>query len=109
MKKITVLILMTTVVFNTAMAGVCGVNSCNGKTNLLYVNPNTKIYVKVDADTSPLNCTLVNGSMTLLKTNPMQSEIYSMLLSANLADREVKLRIKDNSGICELLYVQLLP
>jgi len=96
----------------SALAGTCSTNLCDGKTNLLYVHENTDIYLKVDADGSSLNCQLSgSGSLTLLKNNPMQSEMYSLLLSANLADREVRVRIDDSDpqGICEILYVQLMP
>ena len=64
--------------------------------------------IDVNANKNTLNCTLSQGVfITLLPSNKRLSEIYSMLLSANIAEKRVRLRIKDGSAECELIYAQL--
>ena len=108
MKNIILLILIINISW-TAVAGTCSTILCDAKIDILYVHENTNIYVQPAADTSTLNCTLSQSSMVLEKSNTMQQEMYSLLLSAKLADKEVRLRIEESSNICRIMYVQLRP
>lgn len=49
------------------------------------------------------------GLLSRKNSNPLQSEIYSMLLSAAIAREDVLLRITQGSPDCELVYTMLKP
>ena len=103
LKKI---ILFSTLFAVQAQAGFCTTNYCDARIKLLYVHPNTNVYIQPEADMTPLNCTLDNGSIVLKKSHEMHEEIYSALLSTSMSDWTIRLRASD-TGSCELIYVQI--
>jgi len=97
-----------------SMAGTCNSISCFGKIDMLYPHGgNGNIYIQMEGiqlteNTAALNCTLFDGKFIVLKqTNKLHSEIYSMLLSATVANKDLKLRIVEASPDCELIYTTL--
>ena len=105
-----VLFLSSTLFWSSlALSGSCDSISCTAKiTNLYPHGGNGKIYIEVDADKSSLNCSLDQGRfITLKETSKRHSEIYSMLLAATIAEKEIRLRIVDGSSDCELSYTML--
>jgi hypothetical protein len=90
------------------LAGTCGSNLCTAQVKNLYPHENGSIYVEADADMSPLDCTRNQGQfMVLENSNPLRSEIYSMLLAAHMANKEVTMRIANGSSNCRVVYTQL--
>ena len=114
MKKI-LLIALIIVSINTANAGTCSGNRCTGKISLLYVHNNGKVYVQLDStnwSTSDtiLGCTKNNNSVILTQNSLNHDEMYSMLLSTKLADKEIILRLSDvasTSSDCTIAYMML--
>lgn len=43
--------------------------------------------------------------MTLMSSHPLFEEIYSTLLAASAMDRNIYVRIKNQSSVCEITYV----
>ncbi|WP_444956781.1 hypothetical protein [Microbulbifer sp. ZKSA002] len=109
MKKLPIFLLLF-LFSNFALAGSCGANTCSGNITVLYPQGDSSdIYIELDADMSSLNCTLVGGRyITLTKGNGLHSEIYSMLLSASIAQKSLKFRVEENTSNCELIYTQLI-
>jgi hypothetical protein len=109
MKKI-ILILIVAITTSNVVQAQCQLNNCIGKISLIYVHTNTNVYVKVNQDmTGITSCVLDSNGLILPKNHTMQQEIYSLLLSAKLADADVKIRAVDGSDKCSIAYVQLLP
>ena len=99
----------------TALAGgdalaQCGGNSCaNVKVERLYVRNAPEIYVSTTGDESELNCQPIEDRYIELRpSHPHSDKIYSMLLSAKLADHDIWIRVREapNSG-CSILYTVL--
>ena len=89
-------------------AGTCDSNLCVAKVKKLYPHENGNIYIQADGDMSSLDCTLNQGVfMVLEKTHSLHSEIYSMLLSAHIAQKDVTMRISNGSANCKVVYTQL--
>ncbi|AWF80086.1 hypothetical protein BTJ40_04220 [Microbulbifer sp. A4B17] len=109
MKKLPIFLLLF-LVSNFVFAGSCGANSCSANITTLYPHGGTEnIHIELDADMSSLNCTLNEGKfITLTKGNGLHSEIYSMILSAAIAQKSLKFRIEENSSNCEVVYTQLI-
>lgn len=93
-----------------AVAGTCTSIYCDGKITTLYPNgSNGIVYIIMDGNMSTLDCTLSQGSYIVLKkTNQLHSEIYSMLLSSVMAQRDIRVRILQGSADCELSYTMLM-
>jgi hypothetical protein len=90
------------------LAGACNPSYCEGKITNLYTNgSNGVVYIRMDGDMSDLNCTLNDGYINLRQSNLLHSEIYSSLLSASIAKANIRLRIREGSPDCELLYTML--
>ena len=110
MKFKLVILFMLLLTSNTVFAaGSCNTVSCVGKVKTIYPNGDSGlIYLKSDGDMSQLNCTLNQGRFIVLKeTNSRYKEIYSMLLSAQLAQTDVTMRIRENTPDCELIYTMI--
>lgn len=112
MKKSIILLTLMLTTFNAA-AGTCTADSCIAKLTRVFIHENTKIYLKVDADMTVLDCVVPSGGgIQLTEANPRYNELYSALLSAYISDTTIKVRSKirtdpgSNSGqVCELIYV----
>ncbi len=112
MKTIPLLIALSSLSFSQVYAGTCYTNYCDAKINALYSHEDTNVRIGIDADMGAgkdriLNCTSTNDWITLQKSNPVQQEIYSLLLSSKIADKEVRFRITEGTTNCKLAYVQL--
>ncbi|WP_368564808.1 hypothetical protein [Pseudoxanthomonas sp. UTMC 1351] len=93
-----------------SLAGVCDPAGCTGKVKTLYPHGSTgHVYIDMDADNkSVLNCTLSQGVfITLRETNKRHAEIYSMLLTASVMGKDVRVRIIEGTPDCELIYTML--
>jgi hypothetical protein len=93
-----------------AVAGTCDSAGCTGKVKNLYPHGGTgHVYIEMDADNmSALNCTLFQGAFIVLKeTNKRHAEIYSMLLTASVMGKDVRVRIIEGTPDCELIYTML--
>jgi len=93
----------------TSIAGTCDTIACTGKIIYLYPHGgNGSIYVEIDGNKEALNCNLTQGKYIVLKeTSKLHSEIYSMLLAVTIAQKNIRIRIVENSPDCELAYTML--
>ena len=74
----------------------------------LYVTNNSVVYVGTDSTESALNCAAVSSKYLTLDTNDTNFEtLYATLLSAQLADKRVLIRIAENSTNCKIVYITL--
>ena len=86
----------------------CNVHYCTAGVKVLSANGNGKVYVELDTDMTPLDCTLdLNAYAVLLDSNARHQEIFSMLLAARMAKENILVRIVNGSNICEISYVSL--
>lgn len=93
-----------------AIAGTCDPAGCTGKVKNLYPHGGTGHgYIEMDADNkSALNCTLFQGAFIVLKeSNKRHAEIYSMLLTASVMGKDVRVRVIEGTPDCELIYTML--
>lgn len=96
--------------FTNLANAACDVNGCNTNISRLYAtnNENGIVYIKVADPIEPLNCTAPENSFLSLKSShPLFKEIYSMLLAATLSNSSVRVRMVDNSPVCEVAYAWL--
>ena len=115
MKKSIILLTLMLTAFNLMAAGTCNTNSCTAKLTQLFIHQDTKIYLKVDADMTVLDCVApAGGGIELTEANPRYNELYSALLSAYMSDATIRVRSavrtdpgSDTGQICELKYVIL--
>lgn len=90
----------------------CNANGCTGPANKIFdryyltAMQDGQVYLKIKMDSTPLDCTLKEGSyMTIMSSHPLFKEIYSTLLSASLTDKSMYVRIKNGSSDCEVSYI----
>jgi len=109
MKKLALLVFLLCILPISSLAGTCDTISCTGKILNLYPHGgNGKVYIEIDGNKGSLNCTLVQEKFVVLKPDSkLHSEIYSMLLAVTVAQKDVRVRILENSPECELLYTML--
>lgn len=114
MKKIVLLFFMLA----APMAGIAGTApfqgcqklGCIGKIDRIYLHPEGTVKVpppigSSGSDTSAVGCSLSEGAYFTIKRNhPHFSEMYSMLLAAHMSQRDVYIRILENSADCEVRY-----
>nr|VFJ97683.1 MAG: hypothetical protein BECKLFY1418B_GA0070995_11062 [Candidatus Kentron sp. LFY] len=106
MKKILIGLLASMLMTSFVYAG-CGGVSCKERINRIYPEGNV-VYISLNGRVGPSNCSLVSGwYFTLLDSNPKHEEIYALVLAAKLSNKQIKLRTKDGSNICEIIYAVL--
>lgn len=94
-----------------AAANPCaGVTCARTTIQRLYPASNVsdpRVYVRpTDGGQAALDCTAVSGVYLTLKTShPLFGEIFASLLEATIHDKEVSLRMKEDSPDCEILYI----
>ncbi len=104
MKKL--LCLSIALLFTGLVNGECAENGCNTTIKRLYATGlEGSVYIKITDSVEPLNCTPRETSyLTLKTTHPLFKEIYSMMLTATVSKSPVRVRMIDNSPICEVSY-----
>lgn len=110
LKYLIVAILSFTFSVNS-FAACSGVGCSDVKIDTLYVSENSYMYIATNGvETNLTNCVPSDPIyIRLLTSHPNFDRIYSILLTAVTADKEVTLRMKDttgNSGECEVAYVR---
>ena len=112
MKKIIITILAALLAGSSVNAqsasGTCSAIGCTALVKNMIAFGTGTVEVFMDADQSSLNCTLQSdGSMILYSTDAGVDRIYSTLLSAQLTDKKVFVRIIDGSAPCHINYARL--
>lgn len=93
---------------NLANAECSSTTCANVYIDKLYANNSGIVYIGTSGDESLLNCAAGSGVYTKLNlSDPGASAIYSTLLSAQLANKKVQVRISEGSVGCSILYVTL--
>lgn len=81
--------------------------ACAGKIDKIYLHPDGDVKVPPPLGFNPneIACTL-NGGMyfSIKRTHPHFKEMYSMLLTAHAASKDVYLRYLKDSPECEIWY-----
>ena len=88
----------------------CSVDTCKDvKIEKLYVLREPAVYITTTGDESRLNCQLIDGRFIKLRSDHRNNEkIYSMLLSAKLADQDIRIRVfKSHDVECNIDYTIL--
>ena len=92
-----------------AKAATCGANNCSGLVTTLYVNATGNVYIAMGGGLSGLTgCTPNVGAqsyVTLLPTAGNFSQVYALLLEAEIASRAVFLTFVAGSNGCTISYV----
>ena len=111
MKAKAIFILFLTLITNISYAGTppfqgCSGTGCIGKLENIYLNPNGTVQVPpMGSNSSNLDCNLGDGLyLTLKKEHIHFKEMYSMLLAAHAAQKDIFLRTVINSNDCEIWY-----
>ncbi|MBV7262277.1 hypothetical protein KCG43_09730 [Photobacterium sp. WH24] len=99
-------------VFSPTVLAECNPTGCIGigKEALLSVYPNHTghIYLQAPAGKEKLNCKLVEGQFMVLKnTHPVFDAMYSTVLTALSTQKQLTVRIVENSEDCEVSYVRM--
>ena len=103
-------ILLALIISTSSMAGkLCDDNSCDDSTiNTVTVHEDTNIYLDITGKMPLLDCTLRTEGLTLEKSNPMQKELYSLILSAKLSDKSIGVTINKGSKNCSISQIKIL-
>lgn len=92
-----------------ALASPCDSIRCLSQVAQVYPSGDSdgKVWIMPkDGGQTNLSCTPESGVLLVLrKTNPSFKELYALLLSADLADATVNMRIIPNTNPCEIMYV----
>ncbi len=105
MKKILFLLVFF---ISFCFAESCTTNRCLAKIEKLYVRTTGNISVGTTQDERLANCTPTSGVyFTLDMSTPNADIIYSTLLSAQLSNKVVNIRIYENTEGCKISYVVL--
>ncbi|MFA0812149.1 hypothetical protein [Microbulbifer epialgicus] len=108
MKKIFYMFVMTFIA-NFANAE-CSGHSCVGVyVDRLYVTSHGIVHVGTSGDEKLLDCDAESGVYATLDLNNYTGAdaIYSTLLSAQLADKKVQVRVAEGTAGCKISYVTL--
>ena len=96
---------------STYTFATCSPQSCTTKIERLYLTGSSSgdILVKpADPADGIVNCTLREGSYLTLKNDHLLfSEIYSTLLAIKISEKDVRIRIVEESDNCEISYIWL--
>jgi hypothetical protein len=87
----------------------CRQNRCdNVMIEKLFVRGDDAIQVSTTGIEASLECTPSEEIfLTLRRTHPNQKEIYAALLSAKLADHNIRIRLREETEDCTISYVML--
>ncbi|MFN4290105.1 MAG: hypothetical protein ACK4E7_04410 [Permianibacter sp.] len=88
----------------------CGGHSCVAEyVDRLYVNSDSGlVYVATSGDEAQLDCSAVSDVyVTLDLAEPGASAIYSSLLSAQVSNKKVQVRIVNGSAGCKVKYITI--
>ncbi len=86
----------------------CTGNSCrNVKIDRIYVRNTDDIYINTTGDETQLNCRPIQGKYIALRPSHRQfDQVYSLLLSTKLADKDIWIRVVNApTADCALSYV----
>jgi hypothetical protein len=107
MKKLMITLLL--VAWPLMSYGSCDTKGCNTLIKRLYATGLADGRVLLQPEDDPkgiVNCSLVeNTFFSLKKSHPSFNEIYAMALASTLANRPVRMRIKEGTSDCELSYM----
>lgn len=84
----------------------CAKYGCIGKIDKIYLNPNGTVQIPaMGTNSSILGCTLGAGNYLTLKPEHVHfKNMYSMMLTAHTSQKNIYLRIVENSQNCEIWY-----
>ena len=104
MKKILIGALMLALATNTYAD--CSAGACSGvKIQNLYAMANGTITVETTGNEKNLNCTSTgNGYVSIAPDAAGKNAIYSLLLTAQTTQKNVYIRVVDNSNLCRINY-----
>lgn len=89
----------------------CSPQACVTKIKRLYLTGGTSgsiLVMPTEVAQGYVNCTLKEGHyLTLKNDHPLFSEIYSTLLAIKIAEKNVRIRIVEESNNCEISYIWL--
>lgn len=99
---------------NIAHAG-CVAKHCSGNAtevvNSIYPNTSGNVYLEMtsnEEERGKLNCSLVEGRFAVLKGDHILfKEMYSLLLTAVMADKKLIVRIEEGSKDCQVRYFRM--
>ena len=80
-------------------------NVCDAKIERLRVQGDGEVLIHTSGNESILACQLFDSYIVLRKSHPGFEEVYSLLLAAQLADRQVRVRMYSGTSICRVNYV----
>ncbi|WP_020413341.1 hypothetical protein [Microbulbifer variabilis] len=108
MKKIFYMLVMTSIA-NLANADCSGTSCVGVYVDRLYVTSHGIVHVGTNGDEKLLDCDAESGVYATLDLNNYTGAdaIFSTLLSAQMADKKVQIRITEGSAGCSVQYVTL--
>lgn len=105
-------LLLTFLLFASASWAGCNNIACYGVgkdvLTRTYLASSGNIYIGAPVGKENLKCDLFEGQyMTLKPAHPLFSEIYSTILTGIAAQKQLQIRIVENSPECEVMYVTI--
>ncbi len=107
-KKLVLFITIFSALMPLSVHGDCGNLGCvDVKIENIYVTANSNVLVMTSGDETSLGCTETTGKYLVLDTDDKNSNlIYSSILAARTAEREIKFVIKSGSSNCSISRVE---
>ena len=89
----------------------CQALGCTAQVSELYISGTSdgRIFIKPSVDPNGIvQCNLAEGKyFTLKKTHELQPELYSALLTAQVSQKTIFMRILEDTSGCELMYIKM--
>jgi hypothetical protein len=87
----------------------CSSYGCIGYVDEVYIEANGGVWLQTSGNELLANCTADSGVFLHLPGDSAKfKEVYAMLLSAQLTNRQVFVRIQEGSNPCRIIYVRLI-
>lgn len=104
----TLFAVFSTIILVSTASAECGAAGCwSVYVEELYPEAQGGAWIKTSGNEALANCTADSGVYLRLNDTPGYKEIYATLLSAQLTDRKVNIRISEGSNPCSVVYVTL--
>lgn len=89
-------------------AAECSATGCIGYVEQLYIEADGGLWLQTTGNEQLANCVPNSGIFLRLPGDAAKfKEVYALLLSAQIADRQVFVRIAEGSNPCRILYVHM--
>ena len=92
----------------TSALADCNATSCTAIfVDRLYVDDSGLIYIHTSGSEANLTCNAPNNYLAISPTNAGKKDMMAMLLSSQVSNKKVNIRLKDGVTNCEVAYIYI--